>query len=51
LGRRRLARGTRAIEPARERTDPDERVIAERIAEVREALGRLEADVSRGRLP
>jgi voltage-gated sodium channel len=46
----------RAIEAARERadrlerTDPDEPVIEERIAEVREALDRLEADVRRGRL-
>jgi voltage-gated sodium channel len=46
----------RAIEHARERTDrlehgdPEEPVIEERIADVREALDRLEADVKRGRL-
>jgi hypothetical protein len=39
-----------AIEPAHERMDPDEPVIEERTGEVREALGRLEADVRRGRL-
>jgi voltage-gated sodium channel len=45
----------RAIEHARERADrleradPGEPVIEERIAEVREALDRLEADVRRGR--
>jgi voltage-gated sodium channel len=46
----------RAIEHARERADrlehgdPEEPVIEERIAEVREALDRLEADVKRGRV-
>jgi voltage-gated sodium channel len=46
----------RAIEHARERADrlehgdPDEPVIEERIAEVRDALDRLEADVRRGRV-
>jgi voltage-gated sodium channel len=45
----------RAIEHARERADrlehgdPEEPVIEERIAEVRDALDRLEADVKRGR--
>lgn len=45
----------RAIEHARERADriehgdPAEPVLEERIADVREALGRLEADVKRGR--
>jgi voltage-gated sodium channel len=46
----------RAIEHARERADrlehgdPEEPVIEERIAEVREALDRLESDVKRGRV-
>ena len=46
----------RAIEHARERADrleqlePGEPVIEERIAEVREALDRLEADMRRGRV-
>jgi voltage-gated sodium channel len=46
----------RAIEHARERADrledadPEEPVVEERIAEVREALDRLEADVKRGRV-
>jgi voltage-gated sodium channel len=46
----------RAIEHARERADrlehgdPEEPVIEERIAEVRDALDRLEADVKRGRV-
>jgi voltage-gated sodium channel len=45
----------RAIEHARERADrlehgdPEEPVVEERIADVREALDRLEADVRRGR--
>ncbi|HEY0345944.1 MAG TPA: ion transporter [Solirubrobacteraceae bacterium] len=45
----------RAIEHARERADrlehadADEPVVEERIAEVREALDRLEADIRRGR--
>jgi voltage-gated sodium channel len=46
----------RAIEHARERADrlehgdPEEPVVEERIAEVREALDRLEADLKRGRV-
>jgi voltage-gated sodium channel len=46
----------RAIEHARERAyrlehgDPEEPVVEERIAEVREALDRLEADIKRGRV-
>jgi voltage-gated sodium channel len=46
----------RAIEHARERAyrlehgDPEEPVVEERMAEVREALDRLEADIKRGRV-